>query len=117
MSISIDSYETTYTTSKSSQHNVKETAFGDGYRQTALDGINYQRENWSVEFVPIDSTAANALEVILLNSRSGLSNVLSWTPNGESTTKYWTAHDISKTPNSESLWTVTCTLRREFPLT
>lgn len=116
MSVSIDSYETTYSSSKTPNTNIKETNFGDGYNQTALDGINYDRESWFIEFVPLDSTSAITLEGILLNSVNGVANMLSWTPNGETTAKKWTANTINKQTAGPNLWTITCNFRREFPL-
>jgi len=116
MSVSIDSYETTYNCSKTPAYNIKETQFGDGYIQTALDGINYDREEWSIEFEPLTTAAANTLEGILLNSVNGTANVLSWTPMGEASAKKWTAHQVNKRPNSTTTWSITCSFRREFPL-
>jgi len=110
-------YKITKSVSLSSEYNTKETEFGDGYRQIAIDGINYEKEVWSLEFVALDSTASLALETILKTSLNGTSNYLSWTPPRESTTKYWTAHGISsQSTEAADYWTVSCTLRREYPL-
>jgi phage-related protein len=120
MAITLDTdttYKLTKNISKTESYNVKETEFGDGYRQIIIDGINYQKEIWNLDFIPLDTTASITLEGILLNSINGTSNYISWTPPGETTTKYWTAQGINKTSTIKPYyWKITCQLRREFPL-
>lgn len=116
MAVSIDSYKVRYTTSKSPKTRIKENSFGMGYRQIIEDGPNSDEESWNVDFTPLDTTGILALESILLDSVKTTNNYLSWTPPGEDTIKYYTAHDIQKKPLSSTLWYMTCTLRREFPL-
>lgn len=44
---------------------VQETQFGDGYKQTAKDGINTKIRKWSVSFTPLTEAEAAALMAIL----------------------------------------------------
>jgi phage-related protein len=103
-------------TAKSPKYRFIEVNFGGGYRQIVLDGLNYQEEEWAVEFETLTAANAATLEGYLLNSVSGTSTLLSWTPIGEGSSKYYTAHDVSKTPISKTHWCVNCKLRREFIL-
>ena len=115
-----DTYKVTKRTAKKRKINTKELQFGDGYRQILVDGINYDREQWSMDFVLLDSTSAIALEEILVNSVYAPANIIQWTPLDSTTAKYWTAGEVSKTPNGISgrcQWKITCTLSREYPLT
>ena len=120
MAVALDTdntYKLTKNVSKSGNYNSVSIQFGDGYRQTTIDGINYDREQWSLQFIPMDSTSALALESILLNSINGTSNFLSWTPPNESTTKYWSASGITKNSTQKvNYWQISCTLTREFPI-
>jgi len=114
-----DTYKVTKNTSKKRKLNTKELQFGDGYRQILVDGINYDREQWSMDFVLLDSTSASALEDILVNSVYAPANIIQWTPLDSTETKYWTAGEVSKTPNGipgRCQWKITCTLMQEFPL-
>jgi len=103
--------------SNSGEYNTMSVQFGDGYRQSTIDGINYDRETWNLTFVPLDSTTCVVLKNLLKNSQNGTANLLSWTPPGESATKYWSASRINM--NSTEIydyWQVSCILTREFPL-
>jgi phage-related protein len=116
MSQSIDAYKTTYQCSKQPVTRIKELNFGMGYRQILEDGLNSDTETWNMDFVPLDTTDATSLEVILSNSVKISSDFISWIPNGETTAKYWTAHDIQKQPAGPGWWKITCVFRREFIL-
>jgi phage-related protein len=116
MAQSIDSYVVLSSATKRPITRVKETNFGQGYRQILQDGFNTDEEVWDVEFKPMTASGINALETILLNSVKGSANYLSWTPEDETTVKYWTAHDILKVHFSPVYRKISCSLRREFPL-
>ena len=112
---------TTYTIangglSKAAHYNTKELQFGDGYVEIDLDGINYQRESYSLSFIPLANATCETLLGILLNSVNGTSNVLSWQPPGDGSTKYWIARDINKQHVGNDLYQVSCTLVRQFIL-
>jgi len=114
--LNTSTYELTKNIAKAPEYKFKELQFGDGYRQISLDGINYQWEQWSLQFIPMTNTTTNSLESLLLNSVNGTSNYLSWTPPGESSTKYWTAHSINRMYLDIDKWQISCVLRREFPV-
>lgn len=116
MSQSIDGYKLSYNISKQPKTRFREVNFGQGYRQIIVDGLNADEEMWSVTFIPMDSTDSSSLESILLDSVTAASNFISWTAPGETTTKYWTAHEVSKIPAGPTLWQISCSLRREFIL-
>lgn len=114
--LNTSTYRLTNNISVNKKLRVKEIEFGDGYRNVVVDGVNYDIEEWDLEFFPIDSTSALTLEALLKNSLNGTSNYLSWTPPGESTTKYWTAHNINKRLVDNDYWQITTMLRREYIL-
>ena len=114
--LSTTTYPLSYNTVKAPVMRAKETVFGDGYRQITIDGTNYQMETWSVDWVLLVTAKADTLEDLLLNSINGTDNYLLWQGPGQSTAKYYTAHDIGRIPVSSTLWKITATFRREFPL-
>jgi phage-related protein len=114
--LNTSTYKLTNNISVNKKLRVKEIEFGDGYRNVTIDGQNYNIEEWNLEFFPIDSTSAATLETLLVNSLNGTANYLSWTPPGESTTKYWTANNIAKRLIDQNFWQITCVLRREYIL-
>lgn len=116
VSLSLTTYGVTINTAKQPTYKTKETVFGDGYRQITLDGINYEQEQWNVEFAPMNNTKATTLEGLLQNSVNGTSNYLSVTMPNESTAKYYTAYNIQKVMLAPNLSQISCTFRREFPL-
>jgi len=101
---------------KSPKTNIKKVQYGDGYSQTLVSGINYDREEISLTFVPMDSTNSLELEVILLNSPTSLANMLLFTPIGESTTKYYIASSVTNNTVSTDWYQVSCKLERQFPI-
>lgn len=101
---------------KRSEYNVKTNNFGDGYNQYILESHNNEIEDWALVWIPMDSTAALQLEYILTESKNGTDNILSWTPPYESTSKYYTAWDITRQYLTRDLIQISATLRREYPL-
>jgi len=102
--------------SKSPETHIKKVQYGDGYAQIVVDGINYDRETFNIEFVPVDAATSLALETILLNSVDGTANILSYTPLGESSAKYYIANGIIKDTVGIDLYQISCTLERQFPI-
>lgn len=98
-----------------SDFKTKGVAFGDGYRQSVLDGINYDQEKWRIEFIPLSDTKSLELKALLKNSVNGDANRLSLTLPGESTSKYWTAKQVRRVSVDQE-WIVSCIIEREFPL-
>jgi len=94
---------------------VKEVDYS-GYKEIVVDGINYDKETWNVEWILQDSTAALSLETILLNSVKGTSTYILWTGPGESTAKYYIAKSINKQGRNPSFYRISATFERVFPL-
>jgi phage-related protein len=92
----------------------KEIKFGDGYKHTALDGLNYETEIWNLQFAPVDSTSAAVLESILLNSVKGTNNYITWTPPDSSSSKIFSASGITKeSMENNNFWKMSCILTKE----
>lgn len=102
--------------SKSGDYRIKANSFGDGYNQYVLESHNNVQEDWSITWIPMDSTTTFALETLLLNSKDGTSNVLSWTPPHETTAKYFTAWGVNRTFLRNGFYQINATLKREYPL-
>jgi len=113
---SIDSYPISYSFSKNSKTRVKEANFGMSYRQIVEDNFNSLEVTFDVDFTPMDSTSAIALEAILLDSVKDSSNFISWIGPGELSASYYTAHEIQKKPAGPHLWYISCQLRKEYIL-
>lgn len=96
-------------------YRTKGVDFGDGYRQSVLDGINFDREKWNLIFVPQNDARSLALKTLLKGSVAGTANLLAWTPPGESELKYWKATQVKRVP-VDIEWIVSCVIDREFPL-
>jgi len=114
MGVNISNYKVTYNAVKNPKTRFKESNFGMGFRQIVEDGPNSDEETWDIDFRAMDSTTVLVLEGILLNSVKSSSSLLYWTPPGEETTKYYTAHEVQKTFLSPTLFKLKCTFRREF---
>ena len=61
--------------------------FGDGYRQDAPDGINYQIDTWSLNFENLNSTDASTVRTFF--DTVGSFTTFTWTAPGDSTSKVW----------------------------
>ncbi len=93
---------------------VKSVEFGDGYKQSVIDGINYEVEEWDMHFKAMETTKANTLRTLLKNSVNGTSNVLSWTPPGDSGTKYWSATNVRRGFAKGGQLQISCKFKREY---
>ena len=113
VALNTETYTLSYNSSLNTSYRIKQIDFGDGYTQSALDGINYQKEIWSLEFNVLEIASILILEALLLESVNGSTNILSWTPPSESTTKYWIASAVSRTPVGGK-FKLSCTLTRSF---
>jgi len=86
------------------------------YRQIVIDGtINYDEEEWDVEWIPMIPATGRALETILFDSSKGTSNYLYWQGVGEDTSKYYIATNISRKIVGPGLVQISATLGRVFP--
>jgi len=109
---------TTYplaTFDKTPMTQVKEVEYS-GYKEIVVDGINYDKEDWALVWVPMDETSATVLEAILTNSVKGTVYYILWTGPGESVAKYYIAKSINKTKVRPSKYRITAQFERVFPL-
>ena len=115
MAVTLDT-NSTYKLSKESYYEaslrVNEISFGDGYKQTAQDGLNPEEDVWKLSFLLLPIASAATLIEILRASKSSTASVLAWTPPGGSSEQYWEASAIKIAPAAGVMWKVTCTLTR-----
>jgi phage-related protein len=72
------------TANKQTVVRVKRRTFGDGYVQTAPDGINPAKILWNISFVGLSNANANELEALIVSLNATTSQYLQWTaPDGE----------------------------------
>lgn len=88
---------------------VRRTQFGDGYNQSAADGINPNSSTWNVEFV---GTKLRTQEIIdFLRSHVGKSFIWDEPFVGDG---YFYCDTFSPAPNGQRLWTVTATFEQTY---
>ena len=103
----------TYIVNKSIMPRIRITEFGDGYTQRAGDGLNTQRQEWSLEFIS-DSTTTNAIEAFLIET--GGVDSFTWTLPGQSTPLKFRYMEYEKSPAGPFAYLITTTFRQEFDL-
>lgn len=103
----------TYSSRKTSRTRILSAEFGDGYRLRAADGINSQRDEWSLVWV-VDSTSRDTI-INFLEARGGYDD-FDWTPIGESTSKKWTCEDWDTNPLPNDYYQIIATFMEEFDL-
>lgn len=87
--------------------------FGDGYDQTAPDGINASVDEWNVTYENLTSSERTTLWAAL--DAAGSWDVVTWTPPGDSAKKWKvTADGVSEMPVAGDLYTISFALRQVF---
>lgn len=95
------------------KNRVLQARFGDGYDQTAPDGINNIVAEWSLRYENLTTSEKNTL-VNALNA-CGSWDYLTWAPPSESSKKFKVTSDgYAITPSSGDLWNVSFALRQVF---
>lgn len=89
---------------------MRDTAFGDGYRQRAPDGINSVVDSWPLTFTG-ESAKINQI-VDFLDARLG-TDPFTWT-NPRGVTGRYLASKYSLAPLGSGLWRVGVTFERDF---
>ncbi len=99
------------TTSSSAVANtvVRRSQFGDGYAQSAADGINAIRRTWSVEFVVKESVALSILS--FLDSNVGKSFIWNAPLIGNA---FFYCDTYSSSPSGNSVWTISATFEQTY---
>lgn len=92
----------------------KSCQFGDGYKQTAPDGINFIDERWSLTYSNLTSTTRTTIVNAIQTAMS--TDYISWTPVGETVAKKWRLSEDGYTQISLSgdLYSVTVVLERIY---
>jgi phage-related protein len=95
------------------QANLLDSQLGDGYVQTAPDGINYIWGKYSVEFLPLIQSDMQTL-VTALNA--GLTDYLTWQPPEAAASQKWKTikGTLKVTPTSGTYYLVSVQLRQIF---
>lgn len=91
---------------------VLKAQFGDGYAQTAPDGINNRVDTWDIAYENLTSTERTTLWAAI--ETVGATDYFTWTPPGGSSTKWKIVGDVSESPVSGDLYTVSFTLEQVF---
>lgn len=94
-------------------YKVVEVKFGDGYSQRALDGLNYKRRSWSIEWSNVNSTEYTTI-MTALDTAAGV-DYFTWTPPGQSAGR-WIASSVSVNVASGDIYSISATLREVFDL-
>lgn len=109
--------------SQNSSRSVKQrllvAQFGDGYAQTAADGINSVFEEWSLSWENVTPSERNTITTAL---RQAATDYLTWTPTqfGDSTPKRYsvvpnrTADLYTETQAGGGFYTITTNLRQRW---
>ena len=92
---------------------VRDTAFGDGYRQRAPDGINSIVDSWPLTFTG-ESSKINQITAFL-DARLGV-EAFDWT-NPRGLTGRYLASKYSLTPLGSGVWRVSVPFDRDFATT
>ncbi len=91
---------------------VLKAQFGDGYLQTAPDGVNHQIDQWNLIFANLTltdrATLWSAIETV------GASDYLTWTPPGDTAKKWKIVSEISESPQSGDIYTISFDVMEVF---
>lgn len=88
--------------------------FGDGYQQSAPDGINNVVDEWNLVYENLDNSERNTLITALDSVKS--SDYFTWTAPGDATQKKFkvTQDGWSEAALSGDLWTISFVLKQVF---
>lgn len=86
--------------------------FGNGYSQDVPDGINWIRDEWTVQYEFLSPSERDTL-VTVLNAVGGWDYV-TWTPYGESSSKKFKVKDGFSANTTGTYWNVSFTLRQVY---
>jgi phage-related protein len=93
---------------------ILEANFGQGYSQTAADGLNNQVDTWDVVFSNISQ--ADKITVMNFLRSVGGSTTFYWTPIDETVEKMWkiTKDGWTVSNSGGSTWTITFKMTQQF---
>jgi phage-related protein len=94
-------------------YRVLRASFGNGYEQTAPDGLNYSVESWNIQYENI--TLADRTTLIAMLESVGSFNTISWTaPNGTAKLYKMSADGYTENQLSANVFSVSFTLNQVF---
>lgn len=91
-------------------YRITTAQFGDGYRQTAADGINNKEQSWPLTFRARKEEAENIIE--FFDEHAGNKSFL-WTP-PLGKLSLWQVANVQVKPLSSALYEITATFEQAF---
>lgn len=84
--------EPSYGSSPNTTYTVNSIAFGDGYTQRVIQGLNSNRRTWSLRWSNLDNADIVRLAAFL-NATKGATHFL-WTATGDTTPSKWIVSEM-----------------------
>lgn len=100
---------------KTMKINMLIAQYGDGYSQRIPNGINYAKEQWSINWEHISNADVTTIETAIATVRYGADYFL-WTPFNESVQKKFVYEGHEVTYLSGDLSSISMTLTQVFDL-
>lgn len=91
---------------------VLKAQFGDGYLQTAPDGVNHQVDSWNIIYANL--TDADRASVWSAIETVGVSDYFTWTPPGDVAKKWKIVSEVTETPQSGDIYSISFDLMQVF---
>jgi phage-related protein len=92
---------------------TKRAEFGNGYAQSAPDGINNVKDVWNITYELLTDTNRGTLTSVLNTVQTW--DYLTWTAPGDSTSKRWLMTSDGYTEKTSGVyWTVSFTLEQTY---
>ena len=95
-------------------YRILETAYGNGYKQRAGDGINNIQDQWTVQYDNLTSSQYGTL-LTAIDAAYGV-NYFIWTPPNESSAKKWIVSQVTRQIKAGFIYSVKLTLTQVFDL-
>jgi len=102
-----------YGAQKKSEPKTKKVAFGDGYEQRIVFGLNQNPKVWTLTFKNLSETDSDTIETFL-DARAADSNSFSWSPPDETSTYKWVCESWTKQIPYANRATIQATFRQVF---
>lgn len=94
------------------RYKTKKAEFGNGYAQTAPDGINNAKDSWNVVYPNLTSAERTTLLAALDAVQSW--DYLTWTAPGDGSSKKWKLAEGWSESTNGSHYTITFTLEQWY---
>lgn len=103
-------YQPLFGANKAIKPRVLSAQFGDGYEQRVADGINTQKQVWSLTFRD-SNTVIDAIETFLIG-KAGVTS-FTWTPQGESEVRVL-CREWSKSRDDADTYSLQCSFEQVY---